>query len=151
MSAVAGTFSDFRTAKGRKVGILSIEVPIEQVDATLKALGGFPQPHSPKWVGIALLDMAKVQETAEKPRRKMGELPIPNQVALTCDREAFQRFLVEQHSAARQTLGDAEKAAEVVRWHCGVNSRAEIKPGSDAAAKWFELKAAFDLWMSAAA
>lgn len=147
MSAVAGTFSDFRTAKGRKVGILSIEVPIEQVDATLKALGGFPQPHDPKWVGIALLDMTKVKEPAEKPKRKMGELPIPNQIALHCDREAFQRFLAEAHRASALVIGDAEKTAEAIRWHLGVNSRAEVMEGSEAAEKWFRLKADFDLWM----
>lgn len=144
MAAVAGTFSDFGIVKGRKVARLVIEIPIEQADQALRALGGVPQPHAPQWVGIAPIDMRKVED---KPKRKMNELPIPNQVALTCEREAFQRFLVEVLSVSEGILGDTEKTAEAVRWQCGVNSRSEIVQGSEAAEKWFRLKADFDLWM----
>lgn len=144
MAAVAGTFSDFGIVKGRKVARLVIEIPIEQADQALRALGGVPQPHAPQWVGIAPIDMRKVED---KPKRKMNELPIPNQVALTCEREAFQRFLVEVLSVSEGILGDAERTAETVRWLCGVNSRSEIVQGSEAAEKWFRLKADFDLWM----
>jgi predicted metalloenzyme YecM len=39
-----GTFADFRLIKGRKVCQIVIEVPIEQADQALAALGGLPQP-----------------------------------------------------------------------------------------------------------
>jgi hypothetical protein len=43
-AATQGTFSDFRLIKGRKVCQIVIEVPIEQADQALAALGGLPQP-----------------------------------------------------------------------------------------------------------
>jgi hypothetical protein len=147
MTAIAGTFSDFRTAKGRKVGILSIEIPIESVDATLRALGGFPQPHDPKWVGIALLDMKNVEEAAEKPRRRMSELTLPQQVVLTSEREAFQRFLVEVHHESRSLIGDKEATANAVRAMCGVQSRSSILPNTKAGAAWAKLANEFAAWM----
>ena len=53
--AIAGTFSDFRLIKGRKVAQFIIEVPLETADQALAALGGIPNPHAEKWVGIARL------------------------------------------------------------------------------------------------
>jgi hypothetical protein len=46
VAAIKATFSDFRLIKGRKQAQLVLEVPIEQADNALAALGGIPQPHS---------------------------------------------------------------------------------------------------------
>ncbi len=40
MTPICATFSDFRLVKGRKVCQLVCEVPLEQADAALAALGG---------------------------------------------------------------------------------------------------------------
>src|SRR4051812_4591789 len=50
------TFSDFRLVKGRKVAQLVFEVPIEQADQALAALGGLPQPATEAWVALARLE-----------------------------------------------------------------------------------------------
>ena len=54
-AAIAGTFSDLRTVKTRGICQLVIEIPIEQADTALAALGGVPQPGKEKWVALAPL------------------------------------------------------------------------------------------------
>jgi hypothetical protein len=53
MDAVMARFHDYRTVKTKSVCHLIFEIPIEQVDAVVKCLGGTPQPGREQWVGIA--------------------------------------------------------------------------------------------------
>lgn len=55
MTPICASFSDFKLIKGRKVCQLVCEVPLEQADAALAALGGLPNPHAERWVGIVPL------------------------------------------------------------------------------------------------
>lgn len=55
-AAIMGSFSEFRMVKTRSVCVLSIEIPVEQADAALSALGGVPQPGKERPVAVALLD-----------------------------------------------------------------------------------------------
>ena len=55
MTAICASFADFKLIKGRKVCQLVCEVPLEQAGAALAALGGLPNPHAERWVGIAPL------------------------------------------------------------------------------------------------
>ena len=52
--AVLGTFADCKILKTRSVLQIIVEIPIEQADEALKALGGIPQPSEERWCGIAL-------------------------------------------------------------------------------------------------
>jgi len=54
-AAFKATFSDFRLVKGRKVAQIVVEVPIEEADNALKALGGIPRPDLERWVAVARL------------------------------------------------------------------------------------------------
>lgn len=53
-AAFKATF-DFRLVKGRKVAQIVVEVPIEEADNALKALGGIPRPDLERWVAVARL------------------------------------------------------------------------------------------------
>jgi hypothetical protein len=134
-AAIQGTFSDFRTVKGRKVAQLVIEVPVEQADAALRALGGVPQPHDPKWVAIARLD-PKAASKAEEPkeRKAWADLPPAQQCAIRCGEPEFLRFLTSKYEYTAN-----ESAADIVRDICGVNSRAEINTNHKARMVWFGL------------
>jgi hypothetical protein len=55
-AAIQASFADFRLIKGRKTAQIILEIPIEGADAALAALGGIPQPHSERWVGVARLN-----------------------------------------------------------------------------------------------
>ncbi len=62
-----------------------------------------------------------------------------------CTQVGFFRFLIEWKGLAVFTEHDA---AAAVRALCGVASRRELVPGSEAATRWAMLKAEFDLWSS---
>jgi hypothetical protein len=151
VSAVAGTFADFRIIKGRKVCALVIEVPLEKADEALRVLGGLPNPSEEKWVGLALLNLLPKPEPApvEEPKalpaptkepRQWGELSLAQQAGIRCQDPAFQRYLREVHRTDRP-------AADFVRDWCSLTSRAELDANEAAGMVWRELDRNFRRWM----
>src|SRR4051794_33660425 len=102
-----GTFSDFRLIKGRKCAQIVIEVPIEQADQALAALGGLPQPATEAWVAIARLE-TKARVVPIKPANTKLSL----EAALRCREPIFQRYL---------NVSDENEAADAVRMACGIS------------------------------
>src|SRR3954447_2369653 len=107
-----GCFSDFRLIKGRKVCQIVIEVPIEQADQALAALGGLPQPATEAWVALARLE-TKERVVPLKPDNTKLSL----EAALRCREPLFQRYL---------EVSNENEAAEAVRRSCGISSRAGL-------------------------
>lgn len=146
-AAIKGTFSDFRIIRGRKVAALVIEIPLEEADAALKALGGVPIAESERWVAIARLNPKAVQQAQEgqehnKPRRAFQDLPLPQQIGIRCNDEQFWRFLSKKGPA----IIDVQGAAAIVRAICCVTSRAEIRTGTGAADEWKKIDNEFWIW-----
>ena len=143
-----------------------LEVPIEQADAALAALGGVPQPASERWVGIALIgeqpDAAGAPKPSEpagpkfiyrpderpgldltetaKPKRSFSGLSPTVQAGIRCEDSEFMQFLVEQRGCVR------EDVAGYVRGYCGVTSRADLDKQLIAGKKWRELEAEYQAW-----
>lgn len=140
-AAFKATFSDFRLVRGRKVATLMFEVPIEGADAALAALGGLPRPDAETWVAVARLVQKAVSEPP-KERRKWDELSLPEQAALRCQDRNFREFLRRMSPAIR----DSNDAAQFVRDHCGIGSRAELSVSDIGARKWRELDSGFCAW-----
>jgi predicted metalloenzyme YecM len=132
-----GTFSDFRLIKGRKVCQIVIEVPIEQADQALAALGGLPQPMNETWVALARLE-TKERVVPIKPDNTRLSL----QAALRCQDPLFQRYL---------EVSNENEAAEAVRKFCGISSRAGLNTDPEAAIAWRTLDAQFLAWKRGAA
>jgi hypothetical protein len=152
-SAFEATFSDFRIVKGRKVGQLIFELPIEAVDAALETLGGVPRPDKEAWVGIARLR----QETSKEPekvdisspnkeRRPFGSLPLSQQAALRCNDSDFWKF-INQACGVNSGINSAEGAAMFVRSYCNVVSRSEIKLETEKGDRWIDLNDKYDAWL----
>lgn len=144
LAAIKATFSDFRIVKGRKVCQFVFETPLEAADDALHTLGGLPQPMSEKWVGIALLDM-KAASDAEKPRRKLSELPIAQRAALMGDRQAFWLFLYQKYAYPCYNNSDA---AAALREMCGVKSRSELSLNVVAATNFERIEREFECWLT---
>jgi hypothetical protein len=153
----AATFSDFKLIRGRKVAQIVLEVPVEQADAAVEALGGLPRPDTERWVAVARLvpgtekpvggqEPSLATTLAGKQRKPFDSLPYAQQAALKCSDEGFQRFLVEMHESEPGEAG----AADTVRAYCGVASRSEIKHGTPAAGCWRDLLGRYRLWMEEA-
>jgi len=142
MSAVLATFVDARPVKTRSVLQLVLEVPIEEADAAMKALGGFPLPSESRWVGIALApkDRPKDQpDETEKKRRQFDSLQPSAQAAILCNDPAFLEFLFGDAGITYTPAG----AAQEVRKRCQVESRSEFNTDPRAANRWEVLKRQF--------
>ena len=147
-AAIKATFSDFKHVKTRSVVQFVFELPIEQADDALRALGGLPRPSEERWCGIARLDMKAVSEpvkeiAAPKDRRPFDDLPPAMQAGIRCSDLDFIKWI----NASLKPLGpplSAEDVANSVRAHCSVSSRSELNTNPEAAAKWRELNDAFE-------
>jgi hypothetical protein len=93
---------------------------------------------------------AQESNPSVRARKSWRDMPAAAQAAIRCNEVAFQKFLQERFNGAWQLMNlgtDAERAAEVVRFKCDVQSRRDIRPGTKAFDKWYELDAAFRVWM----
>ena len=77
----------------------------------------------------------------------MSDLGSPQQAALCCQSQAFQRFLYESAIAPEMSEG---AAADAVRKHCDVSSRAEIGKSASSFNAWRRLYDRFVAWKEAA-
>jgi hypothetical protein len=136
LAATQGTFSDFRLIKGRKVCQIVIEVPIEQADQALVALGGLPQPATEAWVAIARL------ETKERVVPLKSDTKLSLEAVWRCRDPLFQRYL---------EVPNEDEAAEAVRRECGISSRSGLNTDPEAAKAWRTLDAQFLAWKRGAA
>ncbi len=133
MSAIKATFSDFKLVKTRKVAQLVMEVPIEQADAAVKALGGLPTFAEEQWVGIAPLKSEAASKPAPKQSDRWEDLPAVKQAAIRCQDEGFQRWIAPEGKEPT-----ADLAAQMVRYFCGVDTRSDIKPENPEAVKTWQ-------------
>lgn len=173
---IRADFSNWRPIQGRKVMQLIFEVPIEEAEAALKMLG-IPQPGASTWCAIALLENGKPagersagsQKQMPKPsensavagnptghelkhtnvntaetgtsetHRKFADLPLSQQAAIRCGDAMFQEYLKRDN---------ADAAADEVRLYCEVESRSEINLRADSGARWLQLEAKYQAWLT---
>lgn len=142
--AIKATFSDWRPVKGRKQLQLIFEVPLEETPEVLKMLGA-PMPDKETWCAIALLDMrtfddqGNVQDPIQKHKRAFCDLPMPAQAGIRSEDLDFQIW-ISKLPAGRE----GENAADAIRIYCGVGSRSEILPGTQAGNRWIELLRSYE-------
>jgi len=79
---------------------------------------------------------------AAKERRAFGDMRPAQQAGILCNERAFRLFLAEKFD---MPLPDPDEAASVIRHHCKVSSRAEIKPDN---AGWSDIVLAYRLWQN---
>lgn len=146
------SFADFKLVKTRGCAQLIFELPIEQADAALQTLGGLPRAATEVWAGICRLDpkAAPSPPTAAPPPAprepgKYASFPLAKQAAIRCATPEFRRFLRE-YTAHWCDINNEDDAAAAVRSHCGVASRKEILPDTEAGKYWLELDCRFLEW-----
>jgi hypothetical protein len=132
-----GTFADFRLIKGRKICQIVIEVPIEQADQALSALGGLPQPATEAWVALARLEI-KQRVVPLKP----DNTKLSFEAVSRCRDPLFWRFL---------KVDNEEQAKLMVCHHCSITSRSGLNTDPEAARAWRTLDAQFLAWKRGAA
>lgn len=96
-AAIQATFSDFKTVKTRSVAQLVFEIPIEQADMALKALGGVPQPQAEQWVAVARLNEKAVQSDPEPVKTRLQDRTRAAQMQRLCGVAEFQNFMSQKN------------------------------------------------------
>lgn len=151
MTAVLGTFSDFKLIRSRSCVQIVIEIPIEAADQALKTLGGLPQPGQERWLGVAQApkDREKpvqpvIPKGAAKPFR---ELKLAAQAGIRCEDVKFQLFLIRTIIEPYPDKNDWT-AADEVRKRCGVTSRAEFDTAPLAGERWRRLEDQYQSWLA---
>jgi hypothetical protein len=135
MTAVAGQFVKFDAVPTRKVVRVTIEVPIEKADETLKNLGGFPDPSNAKWLGLALLKGQPAENTMKGGR-------LAQKAGILCNEGGFQRFC---------DASNADEAAEYIYQRCNVSSRAHLDHDDDAARAFRDIETEYRVWLNGVA
>jgi hypothetical protein len=138
-AAFRATFSDFKLIKTRKVAQFIFEVPVEQVDAALKVLGGMPRADAEAWVGIARLTGPKAaSETSVAPNDAKARYDAGSEgdkavarSAILCKDNSFHDFLCERYADVWSETFDSNDDLEEIakKTLCsllGVNSRKVI-------------------------
>lgn len=80
----------------------------------------------------------------ERPRTPWDDLPRSIRAGMRCDEKPFNAFLAARWPT-RMAVYDGD-AAQFVRWHCDVKSRAELLEGTLAAKRWDKLDAEYRAW-----
>jgi hypothetical protein len=161
MSAIAGTFSDLKILRGRKVVQIVVEIPLEKADEALKILGGVPNPASERWVAIAPLlnepecrppSEAASEDAGATPdnapassshKRRWAELSPTQQAGILCEDPEFATFAKIVCADLDWNYNDPKI---FVRDYCGIATRAQLSTNDAAAERWKTLEADFYAW-----
>lgn len=136
------TFEDFQLIKGRKVCKIVLEVPIEAADAALKALGGVPRPDQSVWVAVARLDTEAASKPKKPGKRHWDEIPLAEQAGVRCCDPAFKEWLFFRDEMGGTPWADYD-VKEHLRKICGIQSRRQIRLGTEAGKIWKALDEEF--------
>jgi hypothetical protein len=131
----------------------------------LDRIGGFPKPGESRWCVIARLNSgasgvaapdggeASINPPEPQDASASGASRPPTylaqQAARLCTKPSFRLYLEGRFPQALPTgcgVNTEDDAADLVRWHCGVDSRREIVPGTPEGDNWEKLHADYLAW-----
>ena len=171
------TYSDWKLIRTRKIVQLVFELPVELSDQAYRVLGGMPNPAAETWCAIARLDPAAVKQESgvrqhsvnsdaadDTPPASGPDIPararkpvdpdkrLAQRAGILCSDPIFHRFIAEHYGFVFSTDADEdnERAAQFVRQRCQVDSRANIRPHTEAATRFDLLESAFICWRDGA-
>jgi hypothetical protein len=152
-AAFSGDYTDLRFIKTRSVCQVVIEFDISQASSFVAAFGT-PMPGTGVPVAVARIQPSAVRQQLEasvalidkpKERRSWSQLSYAEQAGIRCGEPDFWRFLSRE--VQEDPVTNADEAAEAVRDHCGVESRAHIKQHTEAGYMWEGLNSTYDEWL----
>ena len=164
-AAIMASLVDVRNIAAHKCIRLELHVPAEQAALVIQAFG-WPTAVDPVPVAIARIDPKSITidpekmvglgefahgrrllDSPEPPKehKRFDMLPLAQQAGIRCGDMAFWKFLEDVYAFAG--VDSAETAAEAVRTHCEVASRADLKSNTEAGVAWAKLNRDFEVWM----
>jgi len=146
-----GSLVNLKNSPTHKSVVLQIEVPEEYGEVIVRAFG-WPTRVKPLPVAVARLEAAGEQpERAPEPPaepRPFERLSPAEQAGILCKEPEFEEFLktLPAYRALTEAFGPDFGPADFVRETCGVKSRAEILPDTEAERQWRILYKRFRRW-----
>lgn len=135
---IEAEYVEWKMVKTRKALQLIFEVPLEK-QALVQAALGTPMPDTSTPVAIARLNLAALTqaepEQIEAPRRSKSLAQV---AGILCNTGSFRKFI---------RVETVDQAADYIRAHCRVSSRANIDGNPDATAAFDALRGEYELWM----
>lgn len=121
---MAGTYSDFKIVKTRRVIQMIIEFPIEH-SKEFTDMFGMPQPDMEQHIAVARLkEISTPPPTATKTIQQAG---------IVCKQPEFGEFLRDKYNMADVVPSDSETIVSALRALCGIKSRTEFNTDAQAA------------------
>ena len=121
---MAGTYSDFKLIKTRRVFQMIIEFPIEAQKEFTDAFG-LPMPDAEQYIAVAKL---KEIQTPEPTATKLIQL-----AGILCKEPKFGEFLRDRYKMDDINTKDTDTIANAVRALCGIRSRSDFNTDKQAA------------------
>jgi hypothetical protein len=162
-AAFSACYSDWKLIRTRKTVQIVLEIPVEKSNEAYSALGGMPDSGAEVWVAVARLDTSKIKSGESAPDREadgqLGRSPVSRshkpvapdrrlaqRAGILSAEPLFHRYLEEVSKMEKIEEADA---ATYIRTKCGVESRKDIIPGTDAAIEFDKICCAFTIWRDA--
>ena len=157
-AAIAASLVDVRNIAAHKCVRLEIHVPVEQAGMAFQWKPfGLPTEHPVSVLAAVCIDLGVAQPAERsavtedvtgsspvsqaKERRSWSDLSYAQQAGIRCNEPDFWLFIDEicETNPAEPSINSKEGAASFVRIYCGVESRSDLKPGTDAGRQWVML------------
>ncbi len=128
----------------------TFSVPSELGTQYLDRIGGFPKPGESRWFAIAQMKPTKEDQPQELQRTRQTSLekeparphnPYSRRAGILSGDPMFQKWVDTPFCQ-----DPAAYAASIIRNKCGVTTRKDILPGTDAALRFDLLQSAFVVW-----
>lgn len=129
-----GSYSDFKLIKTRSMVQVIIEVPIERAKEVTDLLG-LPLPGEEVMVAVARIDATKL--VTQHPRAKLSQI-----AGILCNEGGFNAWASEHGYASGK---------DYIYDRCTVASRRELDTDEQAALRFRDMRADYDLWLKGAA
>lgn len=136
-AAISGALVNMRNVGTHKSVALTVHVPEERAQEVIDAFG-WPTMTAP--VSIAI---ARLEEPAAEPRRKEPLSHAVRDAGIVCKEPEFWAFMRRSWG---HPVSNEDEAADMVRLFCGIASRREITPGSEAQRRWNKIMLDYGRW-----
>jgi len=149
-AAFKASYADWKLVKTRACVQIIFEIPVEKANEAYEVLGGMPFAATESWFAIARLKQQQEETTTatEKPAPATPAARAPRnrlttKAGILSADPLFHRYLAETYPG--HAYGKDE-AADYIRTTCGVGSRKDIQPGTEAAIELDFIESKFVAW-----
>ncbi len=130
----------------------TFSVPVEMGAEYLRRIGEFAKPGESRWCAIARINIDKEEDKPQELHKTSSRQtsleseparphnPYSRRAGILSNDPAFQTWIKVDG------VGRVAAAADYIRHKCGVTSRKDILPGTDAALRFDLLQSAFVVW-----